>query len=153
MVYCAGLGRHEAFLLIEGSEKLISWAKYMFAIECLYSFSAALPRLSVLCLYLRIIPYKIERRASYTLMTVIIFHAISLLISSFFQCEPFRYHWDKSILGGSCSRQLNIYRWTSFPNIPIDVAILVVPVRTIWPLKISRYQKSVLLVVFLICNL
>ena len=156
MVFFGDLGRHQATILIKEPEKLVVWAKCLYALEWLYLFSTALPRLSVLCVYTRIFAhsYPLERRASHTLVAVILLHVVGSLISSTFQCYPFPYQWDKSIPRGSCSRELVLYRWMlSFPNILIDLAMLVLPIRMLWKLQVVKMLKLKLIIIFLIGNL
>ena len=156
MVFFADLGRHQSTIPIKDPEKLIVWAKCLYALEWLYLFSTALPRLSVLCVYTRIFGhcYPWERRARYTLVAVILGHIVISLISSVFQCKPFPYQWDKSIPKGSCSLELPFYRWIlSFPNILIDLAILVLPIRTLWKIQVAKKIKLKLIIIFSIGNL
>ena len=153
MVQFAGLGRHQADLIMEDPKKPVLWAKCLYAMELLYLLSTALPRLSVLCLYCRIFPFKLGRRASHSLAAVIVCYVIVSLISSHIQCEPFAYQWDKSILGGSCSKQLSFNRWVFLPCIPIDVAILVFPIPIIWKLQLAIHRKLSIIILFTIGNL
>ena len=154
MVHFAGLGHHNTGTLIEERKKLVIWAKCMYTLEWLYIISTALPKLSVLFMYLRIFRVKLQRIACYFVAGAIYYHVGASLISSGFECQPFAYQWDREIPGGSCPNRLIHHRWVvSFPNIIVDIAILILPVPMLWALQISRARKIALTAVFLIGGL
>lgn len=53
MVHVAGVGYHIAAVEMENPAKVIRWAKSIYAVDCLYLTSFALPKISILALYLR----------------------------------------------------------------------------------------------------
>lgn len=59
VVKIADVGRHLPAVLIESPSKLATWAKCIYALELIYLAAVALPKLSKLCLYLRIFVQKV----------------------------------------------------------------------------------------------
>ena len=62
--------------------------------------------------------------------------------------QPFSFKWDKSI-DGHCSDLLAAYRYISIPNILTDLAILILPLSTLWHLNMSRTRKAGVFLTFL----
>ncbi|OTB06973.1 hypothetical protein M426DRAFT_9052 [Hypoxylon sp. CI-4A] len=57
-------------------------------------------------------------------------------------CTPYRRNWDKTIPGHCIdTKQLNLV--SAIINLIIDVAILLLPQRVIWGLRISSFKKKV----------
>lgn len=149
MVNDAGVGHHLAAVLLHNSTDLVSWAKSLYALEWLYLTAVALPKISVLCLYLRLFTNRTARLTCYILIGVIIANWIAFLLASTFQCSPVVYQWDKSVADGKCFNVGALYKASSAPNIATDVVILILPIPTVWLLKASRIRKLGLMLVFL----
>ncbi|KAF2791122.1 hypothetical protein K505DRAFT_190733, partial [Melanomma pulvis-pyrius CBS 109.77] len=52
-------------------------------------------------------------------------------------------------INGHCSDLLAAYRYFSIPNILTDIAILLLPVSTVWNLQVSKLQKVGIFFTFL----
>jgi len=78
---------------------------------------------------------------------------IAPLIETFFQCRPFAYIWDKTIPGGTCVRQIQVYRILSPINAFTGLLILIMPIPEVWKLHAPRGQKLALTGVFLLGGL
>jgi hypothetical protein len=149
MVNSAGVGRHLDAVLMDNPAQVIAWAKSIYALEWLYLTAVALPKISVICLYLRIFTMHSARIACYSLMIIMAANWVAFIFASTFQCSPVAYQWDKSIAGGTCFNVLAFYRASSAPNIATDAAILILPIPTVWQLKASMIRKLGLMLVFL----
>ncbi|MCJ1383911.1 hypothetical protein MMC17_007025 [Xylographa soralifera] len=149
MVFDAGVGRHLVAVLEYHPEQLTAWAKSLYALEWLYLASVALPKTSILCLYLRIFTNRAARIACYTLIGVIVANWIAFILAATFQCTPVAYQWDKTIPGGNCFDIIAFYKASSGPNIVTDAIILVLPISTVWRLKAPLVRKLGLMFVFL----
>lgn len=110
--------------------------------------SVALPKISILCLYLRIFVKRGTRIACYVLIGVITANWIAFSIADIFQCTPVAYQWDKSIAHGTCFNDTLFSRASSVPNIITDVVMLVLPIPVLWRLQTSTVRKLGLTVVF-----
>lgn len=73
----------------------------------------------------------------------------AFILVSTFECFPPAYKWDKTIAGGKCLDLVKISKVTGAPNIATDIAVLVLPVSTVWRLNASHIRKLGLMVVFL----
>ncbi|MCJ1378929.1 hypothetical protein MMC17_002028 [Xylographa soralifera] len=130
-------------------DQLVSWEKSLYALEWLYLSSIALPKISIVALYLRIFTSRTARVTCYILIFIIVANWISFLFASTFQCSPIAYQWDKTIEGGTCFNIEAAFQASGAPNIATDAVILVLPIPTVWRLKASWVRKAGLMVVFL----
>ena len=71
----AGVGHHVAAVYIEDPESFMyfytNFLKCTFALQLLYFFAVALPKLSILFLYLRLFPQRNIRRITYIVMFIV----------------------------------------------------------------------------------
>ena len=71
MINIAGVGRHLTAVLQEDPAKMISWAESIYTLAWLYLTSVALPKVSILCLYLRMFTHRGARIACYITIIVV----------------------------------------------------------------------------------
>lgn len=114
-----------------------------------YPPSVALPKLSILCLYLRIFTERRYRYAVYAIASILVLNWLSAWILFFCACRPLKYMWDKAVPGGHCIDNMKVFVWYSLPNIVTDVAMLVLPLPVLWKLHVSAHQKIGLTITFL----
>ncbi|KAI9645415.1 hypothetical protein NHQ30_006154 [Ciborinia camelliae] len=149
----AGVGRHVAYLEISAPKQLANEYIIMYPIEILYISAFTFPKLSILCLYLKIFVTRITRNTTYILIAIVIGTWIAETTTAIFQCWPIQYIWNKSIVGGHCVNQDAMFQFWSIPNIVTDTAMLVLPMPTIWNLQTSLVQKLGLTFTFLLGSL
>ena len=149
MVNDAGVGRHLTAVLIEDPRRLVNWFKSIYALEWLFFTSVALPKISILCLYLRIFTTRGARITCYVMIGVIVANWIAFVFAATFQCTPVAYQWDKKIPGGRCFDISAFYKSSSVPNIATDLVVLILPIPTVLALKASMIRKLGLMFVFL----
>jgi hypothetical protein len=150
MVPVAGVGHHVAYLEAVAPKKLAHEYIIMFPIEIIYISAFTFPKLSILAFYLKIFVTKISRNITYFLIVIMVATWIAETFSAIFQCWPVEYIWDKSIEGGHCVNQNALFQFWSVPNIATDMAMLVLPMPTIWNLQMSKIQKLGLTFTFLL---
>lgn len=150
MVCDAGVGHHFVYVEMRNPTQIASWAKSLYALEWLYLPSVALPKISILALYLRIFTNSTVRITCYITITVLVANWIAFLFASTFQCSSIAYQWNKTIPGGKCFNVAALYKASSAPNIVTDILIMVLPIPTIWQLQASRIRKVGLMFVFFI---
>lgn len=150
MVYDAGVGHHFVSVKMKNPAQIVSWAKSLYAFGWLYLPSVALPKISILALYLRIFTDNRVRRACYVLIAILIANWIAFLFALTFQCSPVAFQWNKTIPGGRCSNISAFYKSTSAPNIVTDIVIMILPIPTIWQLQVSTIRRIGLMFVFLV---
>lgn len=149
MVHDAGVGRHLVAVMRSNPAQITAWAKSLYALEWLYLSSVALPKISILCLFLRIFTDRGARITTYVLIAIVAANWFVWIIAATFQCSPVPYQWDKTIKDGSCFNVSAFYKASSAPNIATDAVILVLPVPTVWRLKATKIRKLGITFVFL----
>ena len=149
LVKDGGVGYHLARVMADDPRKLIAWAKCLYALEIVAFFAVALPKVSILLLYLRVFVNRIARVGCYVAMALVVGTCISYVIVASLQCFPFRYQWNKTIPGGRCFNIEAYYQSTSAPNIFTDALMLILPIPTILEVKASLSRKVGLAFVFL----
>ncbi|TVY75857.1 hypothetical protein LSUE1_G007077, partial [Lachnellula suecica] len=148
-VPAAGVGRHLAYVVKTDPSKLIAWGKSLAAVEFLYLCSNPLPKIYVVCLYLRIFTNRAARLTCYILICIMIAIWVAFITASATKCHPFAAQWDKAIPGGHCVNIEAYYQSTSAPNIATDLVILILPIPTVIGLHASRLRKFGLLLIFI----
>ncbi|KAL9587326.1 MAG: hypothetical protein Q9203_003554 [Teloschistes exilis] len=149
MVRVAGVGYHVSAAIKADPDVLIKWAKCIYALEFLYLPAVALPKLSLLSLYLRIFVKRCFKMSTWAVVVLIILNWVAFLLASIFECWPVAYQWNKKIPGGHCFDVQLFYRMVNIPNLVTDVAMLALPIPMVWQLQTSKSRKAGLMVVFL----
>lgn len=81
-------------------------------------------------------------------MAVQIINGLVFIIAILTQCQPLRYYWDRSIPGGHCVSYQDGYLTSSIVNMIMDIMVIVLPVRVIWRLQMTRRRKIAISLVF-----
>lgn len=100
-----------------------------------------LPKVALLILYLKVFADRKVIIATWVVMGFLIGLWFSSVVALFAICQPFAYNWNKSIQGGHCGNFMAAYKYISIPNIASDVAILLLPIPSLWSLNMSRWKK------------
>ncbi|KAK7714928.1 hypothetical protein SLS63_011523 [Diaporthe eres] len=153
MTKIGGVGRHVEFVEEEEPKQLTGWAQSILAFELIYFTSVALPKLGIICLYLRIFNWKgATRTAAWTLFTLTAMTSVSLVIAACFQCTPIAFWWDRTIPGGRCFDVQAFFHAQALPGFVLDLAIMALPMPTIWHLKMPVVKRMALVAVFLVAS-
>lgn len=145
-----GTGRHSAYFLLHDPRVLVVHLKIRLAEGIFWAASISFPKLAIVTWYLKILRKKWTRRITLLVAITITLNAVSVLLASFLLCRPFAYTWNKAISGGHCGDQMTAYRLVSIPNIVTDVAIMLLPLPTLYKLQISPSKKYGIILTFLI---
>lgn len=149
MVKLANTGRHMAYIVTVDPARIPEHFKGIMISEVLHPAAVAFPKLLVVLLYLHILTNKFERIAAKILLALIFATWLAYTVAVMFQCMPFAFNWDKTIANGRCFNVEVYANSSSVPNIFTDLAVLVLPLRTVWGLKISVGRRVGLLIIFL----
>ena len=95
-----GNGYHVAALLPPNPSAISIWLKYVLVESHLGIMALNLPKLAILCMYIRIFTTKPYRITPYILAGLTIGNMVAGIISASAACRPFAYIWDKTIPGG-----------------------------------------------------
>jgi hypothetical protein len=149
MVKIAYTGRHLAYIVTVDPNKIPEHFKGIMILEVAHPAAVAFPKLVVVLLYLHILTNKHERMAAKILIVLISATWFSYTVAAMCQCTPFAFNWNKTVPNGKCFN-IEVYaNSSSVPNIITDLAILILPLRTVWGLKISVGRRVGLLIIFL----
>jgi hypothetical protein len=129
------------------------WAKGIFAVELIYLTSVALPKLSVLFLYLRVFTTRGSRISTQVTIAFISLNWVIFVVACFLQCRPLAFWWNRTIEGGSCFDIQAFYRAMCVPNLFTDLIVMSLPMRPILQLKLRVVKKVALLIIFLTASM
>jgi hypothetical protein len=104
-------------------------------------------KLSILHLYLTIIPGLVFRRITYTIALIIIMFGITATLTKALVCRPISLYWAYNTLD-ICPQQWSPEVVQSAVNAVIDIVIHVLPLPVFWKLKLPKRKKIGLMVVF-----
>lgn len=150
MVKIAGAGHHLIYLAETNPEAIVNWLKIQTGDELIYMSAVTLPRIAICILYLRIFTDRKVRMMTWIVIVIAFLHWFgSGILANFLLCRPYSYKWDKSIEGGWCGNTVAGYQFVSLPNIIIDVALIVLPISSLWRLQISRSRKIGIFLTFM----
>lgn len=113
----------------------------------LYGGAVAAVKFSVLSFYHRTFPVQNFKKWLYLYGTLNIVWFILISCFSTFQCDPVPKLWDDSI-PGKCLNYLHVFLGIQAANIALDIGILVLPIRAVLKLQISKPKKIGVTVVF-----
>ncbi|KAF1920475.1 hypothetical protein BDU57DRAFT_16106 [Ampelomyces quisqualis] len=149
MVNVAYTGRHKAYIVTVDPNKMTEHFKGVMISEVLHPAAVALPKLLVVLLYLPILTNKYERVMAKALIALISATWFSYTLAAVFQCQPYSFNWDKPAANRKCFNVQGYANISSVPNIITDLTVLILPLRTIWILKLSVGRRVGLLIIFL----
>ncbi|KAF2026805.1 hypothetical protein EK21DRAFT_38597, partial [Setomelanomma holmii] len=149
MVKKADTGRHTAYVVTIDPTRITDHFKGILVLETVHPAAVAFPKLIVVLMYLHILTNKYERMAAKLLVALLCSTWLAYTVTAMFQCTPFAFNWDKTVAGGKCFNLQAYANSSSVPNIVTDLAILILPLRTVWGLKISFARRVGLLLIFL----
>ncbi|KEZ40412.1 hypothetical protein SAPIO_CDS8279 [Scedosporium apiospermum] len=143
----AGLGRHKQYLSTKQFETYLQANLFS---SILYVASLTFTKLSILCLYLRILTYERTQLATKVLIATVTISHTYILTNLFVSCVPLKAFWDYSIRKNSYCHDSSIY-WSNYIlHIATDFLIFLLPLPVISKLRIPKKQKFGLLAVFLL---
>jgi hypothetical protein len=90
--------------------------------------------------------------AVYTVGMMVVLWGFGVCLVGGFICIPLRKLWDTTVSGG-CLNLGQYYYGLQVPNIITDAIILIMPMRVVWGLPITKIQKSLLSGIFVVGTL
>ena len=149
MVEVGGVGRHTLWNCVHQPSALTMYAKLQIPFTVVVFWSITFAKVAILSLYLRIFVNRYLRLATYSVVAIQIGSAIANTIVTCNVCKPLAFLWDpQNHPDGHCIDINAFWVWCNFPQIVTDVAILVLPLRTLWQLKLSNREKVGVVITF-----
>lgn len=131
-----------AYWLVNDQSVILPFLKIRTAGEFVYMAGVTLPKVAILILYLRIFVERKLRIITWVVIGVALCHWVANgIIAALAACHAFAFKWDKTIQDGHCANLLALYTYVSIPNILTDLAIGILPISTLYHLKMSRIRK------------
>lgn len=115
----------------------------------LYTGCITCIKLSILSLYKRLFPVKPMINAVHLVGFLVILWCFGVCLVGALTCIPVKKLWDPTVPGG-CIDLPKFYYGLQVPNIVTDFIILVMPMKLVWDLPISRVQKMLLSGIFVL---
>ena len=143
------MGNQPADLAIEDECRLKPIMKAIYIAEQLLYASFSLPKLSLFCVYLRVLDFRWIRCVTWGSMGVIMICWLIFTLVAAFSCQPVAFFWDSTVSGGHCIDVDPFWRVKPPFNILTDIVAMVVPIPFVWKLHASRLQKMSIIFVFL----
>ncbi|KAF4632401.1 hypothetical protein G7Y89_g5720 [Cudoniella acicularis] len=139
MVNHAGLGHHLEALPLP---TILLYAKLSVAFQFSYLFAVTLPKLAIICLYLRIFVERKYRLICYGLFGLVVLSAtISLLVTSF-MCIPLDALWNPLITNPRCINIASWWRWSTLPSSLFDLILIILPIPMVLKIKLPPRDKA-----------
>ncbi|TPX09914.1 uncharacterized protein E0L32_008936 [Thyridium curvatum] len=117
--------------------------------EAIYYITVSLTKISILCLYLRLIPQRSYRYISYGLMVFVGLTGFCCVLAGVFQCNPIHKAWNPE-LEGTCFNQVALFMSNAGLNIAQDIIIYLFPIKRFWEIQLPRKQRIALILVFVV---
>ena len=118
----------------------------LFSFGIIYLFALASVKLSVLSFYMRTFATPMMRRLIWATMGLVSVWAISHSLAFIFVCWPTPGFWNPD--AGTCGEIIPIYASIVVVNILTDLAIMALPMYTIWHLQMRKTEKVALTLAF-----
>lgn len=149
MTKIAGVGRHEEWVIMNNPSQIIHWAKLVLAFQYFHFSGVGLPKMAILFFYIRVFNWKGRMlTACYATMGLLVATSVAYDLAACFQCRPLAFWWDTEIPEGTCFDVQTFYRSHAITSPLLDAVVLVLPVRSIWGLKLPERKRVELLLVF-----
>ncbi|MCJ1249816.1 hypothetical protein MMC30_007042 [Trapelia coarctata] len=139
-----GIGRHQSSL---SQSEILVFEKAGYSSDLLFIVNIALSKIAILILLRQITPVPLQRRFALSLIAFIACWGISALFASAFQC-PLAYAWD--LFSTQCFNQISFWTYFGVINILTEIAIIALPIYTLWNVHISAKSRAAIIACFAI---
>ena len=146
MVYGDSVGRHISTIDIHKVERT---ELDLVILQSTQNLTVALPKLSVLGLYLRLLVERSHRLAVWIVAAIVASSAITAFFVSIFRCSPASKAWIPS-QPGTCISIMPFLVYCSASHTASNIAMIFLPLPMIWKLRVDRSKKVRLYFMFLL---
>lgn len=135
-------------LKVTSNEKADTFTKALFMFDQTFIPAIAMIKMSVLQLYLRIFPVRFIKIGSSILTMTIMLWALVSHVMITLECVPPKKIWLK-YLPGSCVPFDHILIGLGVPNLTTDIFLMLLPIKPICELHVTKARKLYISFVFL----
>lgn len=143
-----GYGHVKNIVLEHGAGPITKLSQLIVPLQFLWVLSLSCTKMSILCLYLRIFPYRWITWSSYATMSIIVAWTVATILAGCLICRPFAFNWDKTIPDGRCGNQVTSFTVTGVINLVTDIVVLLLPMQPLYQLQMATYKKVVFISIF-----
>ncbi|KAH7136826.1 hypothetical protein B0J13DRAFT_81558 [Dactylonectria estremocensis] len=143
-MYQCGMGIHADLV---DMDDIVMMAKWLVVAEVLYAFNLGWTKLSLLLMYYRIFRVPYFKRMAWIVGTFVMCWVVTITFLFVFICIPVEKLWYPE-LPGHCINQVGTWIANAASTIFTDFVILLLPLRPIWKLQLSKSEKTGLMVAF-----
>ncbi|KAI1114237.1 hypothetical protein F5Y14DRAFT_415136 [Nemania sp. NC0429] len=134
--------------------KDLAWHLFnIYIVTSMYNVTMILLKSAILVQWARIFAPGNRNSFFWTCYTVAavnaVFYLVTILVDLLY-CQPVQFHWDKFIPGGYCGDDDLLSPLSAAINVALDLAILFIPQKIIWGLKMTLKRKIGLSCCFLV---
>ncbi|KAE8153804.1 hypothetical protein BDV25DRAFT_136554 [Aspergillus avenaceus] len=144
-----GLGCHITMI---PPKNLEIYLKIGYSNSFVYTACVTFIKLSILALYKRLFSVPRMILAANVVAAFVLLWAVSVCVVGVVLCLPVNKFWDRAV-EGTCLDPAKYYYGQQIPNIVTDVVLLIMPMKPVWSLPISRTQRILLSGVFVVGGL
>lgn len=123
------------------------YLKQQIAVSTLYATTVTLIKCSILAFYHRIFAVAAFRRVNFIVGIICLLWFVAGIVSDLTYCVPLSHFWDPTV-EGHCFDFNRYFLIMEIIDLVIDVVIMILPLRTIANLHLSRRKRLALLGVF-----
>ena len=116
----------------------------------IYALGLTFTKLSILCLYIRVLIYDYVRPAAKIVLAIVIISHLWIIIALCTICVPIDAFWDLGKRPTAYCHPMDVFWSHAGINIVTDFMIFLLPVTVLHKLRIGKGQKVALYFVFLI---
>jgi hypothetical protein len=146
-MFAHGFARH---VLTLTPDDINANLKYSFVVSLLYIFTLTCTKLSILCLYIRVLVYDYVRLAAKILLAIVLITHAYIIATMLTACIPLDAFWDYERRATANCHGMNIYWSHAGLNIATDFLIFLLPLTVLHRIRTPRPQKVALAVIFLL---
>ncbi|KAH4047460.1 hypothetical protein HBH70_147360 [Parastagonospora nodorum] len=155
VMFGAGAGMHQWNIRNDDLYNILYW---LHVYEIMYGPVILLIKLAILLQYLHLLaPNRTVNRfvffGALIIMVVIAVFYITITLLSIFRCSPHEASWNRFIENAKCINLGELFIAAALFNILSDIAILLLPTRSIWVLRIPIRRKISISALFAIGSL
>lgn len=148
MVLLGGFGFHGTDIVQRfGMDTLVLFLKGILAFPVLWNITICFSKLSVLLMYVSVMPVPEMIMACRVVGLFIILWNTGGVLGALFLCRPIALNWDKT-LQGSCGDNRLFYIWLGIINVIVEAVILLMPLPFIFRLQMKTFKKLVVIGLF-----
>ncbi|KAJ5090285.1 hypothetical protein N7532_008969 [Penicillium argentinense] len=143
-----GIGYHQDDIPLE---KLPNMQYAVYISLCTYLFVACSVKISVVIFIMRVFPTNFIRYYGFGIIAFMVLLTISGEVPLIFQCKPVRAAYDKTVPGYKCFTPDTLFDIEMYQGVLmffIDIAIITMPIPTIWKLQMPIQRRLSIIGVF-----